>query len=151
MQVGVASGWTATIPAHRPAYPTVTSLQGASGCSFRPCTLPVKNRMQDSSCTGSAVSRYYERMNLKRYPFRSRARPELSRLHPPHRNIGTLSAAPENDCTRDAEPKRRRASEQPAGETITLTDPAALEADRAAREAFHLMATRLPRDGPLQR
>ncbi len=28
---------------------------------------------------------------------------------------------------------------EPAGETLTLTDPAALEADRAAREAFHLM------------
>ncbi len=27
----------------------------------------------------------------------------------------------------------------PAGETLTLTDPAALEADRAARQAFHLM------------
>ncbi len=30
-------------------------------------------------------------------------------------------------------------AETPAGETLTLTDPAALEADRAAREAFHLM------------
>lgn len=29
--------------------------------------------------------------------------------------------------------------ETPVGETLTLTDPAALEADRAAREAFHLM------------
>lgn len=27
----------------------------------------------------------------------------------------------------------------PAGETMVLTDPAALEADRAARQAFHLM------------
>jgi hypothetical protein len=30
-------------------------------------------------------------------------------------------------------------SEAPPADTLTLTDPAALEADRTAREAFHLM------------
>lgn len=53
----------------------------------------------------------------------------------------SLAACTPRTSTPAAAPTTRPPAETPETptETLTLTDPAALEADRAAREAFHLM------------
>lgn len=49
------------------------------------------------------------------------------------------AAEPPATTVPEAPTETPEAPTPPAGETLTLTDPAALEADRAARQAFHLM------------
>ncbi len=55
--------------------------------------------------------------------------------------LSLAACTPRTGTPEPTTPPRTTAPEtpEPAGETLTLTDPAALEADRAAREAFHLM------------
>ena len=49
------------------------------------------------------------------------------------------AAEPPTTTVPEAPTETPEAPTPPAGETLVLTDPAALEADRAARQAFHLM------------